>query len=253
MTNVKPTDTTLIRFNIASWYAWAPEIDSKEAWHRWARGLMDIGSSGTPNVDFLQPMLRRRLSRLSKMSLAVAHGCLGKAFNDPMRSVFASRYGELHTTVALLNKIVKGEVISPTQFSLSVHNTASGLFSLAANNPLASTALSGGKDTFCYAVLEAAGILHHYPELSVLVVMADEPLPDVYAEFSDEDEVSYGLALLLTKKSIGQTVNFGLRRSSTTEAQYQKEPQALSFLRWFLLDARNLTLHGRTFPWLWVK
>ncbi len=243
-------------FHIRNWCAWAPGVDTPDAWREWCAGDRDIADSGTPRVDFLPANFRRRLSRVSKMALAVAFRCLEEAGTDPaaVRSVFASRYGDVATTLGLLHDIVAGEPLSPTRFSLSVHNASSGLFTIAAKNHHPSTAVSGRRDTFMYGILEAAGMLRHTASPPVLVVMTDEPLPEMYAAFRDGDEVAYAIALLLCDAEPGMPVSLD-HRSGTQSTNVAGEPecQALSFVRWLLSDKSGLTLSGQSLDWSWQR
>jgi hypothetical protein len=112
--------------------------------------------------------------------LHVAHAC-AQGVSD-LRLVFASRHGELGYTVALLRALAAREPLSPTVFSLSVHNAAAGLFSALRGDRAASTAVTAGEDTLGYALLEAHCQLAAEPERPVLMVYGDEPLPQEYRE-----------------------------------------------------------------------
>jgi hypothetical protein len=167
------------RFSVLRWSAWAPGLDSVSLWQQWARAgrCQPAGGDGaaTPRVDFLPPMLRRRLSTLSRAALWAAYDCA--AGEHHWRSVFASPHGEIHRTVELLGSLADGEPLSPNGFSLSVHNTASGLYAIASGNRAPSTAVAAGRDTLAMALVDAAGWLARGEE-RVLLVFGDEPLPD---------------------------------------------------------------------------
>ncbi|MGA7817396.1 beta-ketoacyl synthase chain length factor, partial [Caballeronia sp.] len=93
-------------------------------WSATAAGKVDIG--------FIEPMVRRRLSSLSRIALKVAHDCVGHQRHQHdqdnlhdergVRIVFASRHGELRRTTEILRAIGEEEAVSPTSFSLSVLN-----------------------------------------------------------------------------------------------------------------------------------
>ena len=69
------------------------------------------------DISFIEPIVRRRLSSLSRIALKVAHDCVAE--RDRVRVVFASRHGELRRTTDILRAISAGEPVSPTAFSLS--------------------------------------------------------------------------------------------------------------------------------------
>ena len=66
-------------------------------------------------------MLRRRLDRHGRMALATAWTCAEGL--DSVQFVFASRHGDLDRTLELLTALGNKDMLSPTSFSLSVHNS----------------------------------------------------------------------------------------------------------------------------------
>ena len=79
-------------------------------------------------------MLRRRCTPLSRAMLTAAFGAVGAVAPSDVRTVFASRYGSINESVALLRNIARDERMSPARFTHTVHNAQSGLFSIAAGN-----------------------------------------------------------------------------------------------------------------------
>jgi len=160
-------------------------------WSYWS------ANAGRPaDVDFVEPMLRRRLSSLSRMALTVAGDCAGA--RPAARVVFASRHGELRRTTDILRAIDAGEPVSPNAFSLSVLNAMPGLFGIARRDRSAASALSAGARTLGYALLEAFAQHDEAPHTPLLVVYADEPADPVYGDI--EDEVTpCALAVLLDR------------------------------------------------------
>jgi hypothetical protein len=159
---------------------------------RWA--AWSAAGDGTPDLKFIDLMLRRRLSALSKMAMKVAHDCAGD--RPEVRVLFASRHGELNRTTAILDDIVAGEPVSPTAFSLSVLNAMPGVMSIARHDRSASAALSAGAQTLGYALLEAYTQYRESPDVPVLVVYAHEPAGDRYGPVDDDPERG-ALALLI--------------------------------------------------------
>ena len=78
------------------------------------------------------------MSSLTRMAFATASSCADQLAVKPC-CIFASRHGELARTVKIIESIVKLEDVSPTDFSLSVFNTALGLFSIFTENKAPST------------------------------------------------------------------------------------------------------------------
>jgi len=153
-----------------------------------------ISTAGVPGVEALDPMVRRRLSRLSRLALQAAYDCAGA--ENPLRMVFASRHGELTRTTGILSDIGAAEPVSPTAFSLSVLNAVTGIFGIARRDRSPATAIAAGHETLGYGLLEAFTQYDTSPASPVLLVHAHEPADPVYGDVDDDPE-SVGLAVLL--------------------------------------------------------
>lgn len=233
----------LLKSSLLGWAAWTPGVSTPEEWQEWAVGKRAIADApDSPPVDFIPAMQRRRLSRLSRLSLAAAYSCAGSDYQLP--AVFASRHGEIHRTLGLLSDLAQDEPLSPMAFSLSVHNTASGLYSIATGNTAPSTAIAAGADTLPMAIIEAMGQLQRHDE--VMVVYAEEPLPDEYSQFADNDNSTLlGLALRLGKPGTGRDWQLQSFTTSTTTT----ESSGLALVRWLNNQEQDLQLQGERSGW----
>jgi hypothetical protein len=190
-------------------------------------------------------MLRRRLSPLARMSLHVAHACAEGL--SQLRLVFASRHGELNRTMDLLRQLAHDEPLSPTAFSLSVHNTAAGIFSIVRRDRSPATAIAAGDETLGCALLEAYCQLEADPALPVLVVYADEPLPEPYRGFATGPEPHHALAVLLAPGA-GRSVEFEV--SAGDREAPSPGPQSLAMLPG-LTAGREGKWTGTRHTWAW--
>ncbi|CAH2907330.1 MAG: 3-oxoacyl-[ACP] synthase [uncultured Paraburkholderia sp.] len=172
---------------VARWSSWS-------SWSSWP-----AAASAAPDIGFIEPIVRRRLSTLSRVALKVAHDCVG---GNEARVVFASRHGELRRTTDILRTISAGEPVSPTAFSLSVLNAMTGVFGIARGDRSAASAISAGPETLGYALLEAYAQHAAQPASPVLLVYADEPADPTYGTI--EDEVQGGAIALLLSNEAGQ-------------------------------------------------
>jgi Beta-ketoacyl synthase, N-terminal domain len=214
-------------------------------WAVWEAHADDKGAPASPDVSFVEPMLRRRLSSLAKMSLKVAHDC---AHDIPdVRFVFASRHGDLARTTTMLNDLAAHEPVSPTAFSMSVLNASAGLFSILQGNRAPSTAISATACSLGYGLLEASLQLATHPEQSVLLVYADEPVPDVYGEPALSQVKAHAIGLLLQS---GSSLHINCTMSATPGVQ-SSEPQSLAFLR--ALAQGHADWHSGSSLWSWHK
>lgn len=185
-------------FGIARWKAWAPGVGDETGWCAWLSGADSHAADAQPDVNFLPPMLRRRLDRHGRMALHTAWPCAEGLDSVPF--VFASRHGDLERTLELLTALGNHEVLSPTSFSLSVHNSTAGLFSIARRDRAPATALAAGADTLGMSLLEGANMIAAGAE-RVLVCYADDTVPEPYRPYIEDDpaRLPFSVSLLLTR------------------------------------------------------
>jgi hypothetical protein len=195
-------------------------------------------------------MLKRRLSPLAKIVFCAANQCIDEHMMAP--AVFSSTHGELAKSFTLLKMLEAGEEISPTVFSLSVHNAIAGLFSMAWQNKLQCTVVAPGEEGLAAAFIEAIGLLREGAE-QVLLVYYDEPLVDFYpsAPFKLSTDESCALALLLAKSGEGQR----LKMSSLplTGNDGEQPVQLMTFIRFLTGSQAQLTLKTFRHSWRWEK
>jgi Beta-ketoacyl synthase, N-terminal domain len=237
-------------FSIASYAAWAPGVETEEAWRAWANvNYVIAGDNGAP-VNAMPPMLRRRAGFLGKMALEVAYQCLGELIDVP--TVFSSRHGEASRSVDLLVDLAKGVPLSPTSFGLSVHNATGGLFSIARGDHSSNIALSAGRSSVEHAVIEACGLLAE-GEPAVLLVVYDCPLPTPYCVFQDCDEQPFAWAWLMRPPAdelVSLTWSDALEHSSPS---FERLPAGLEVLRFYLRKDPALERICDTRRWLWSR
>jgi hypothetical protein len=171
------------------------------------------------DIGFIEPLIRRRLSSLSRMALRVAHDCVNDLQN--VRVVFASRHGELRRTTEILRAIDSGEPVSPTSFSLSVLNAMTGIFGIARSDRAAASAISAGAETLGLALFEAHAQYAADVSVPVLVVYADEPADATYGTV--EDEVRGGaLAILLDRRTAAGELACAMSRAPLDDSAGQR-------------------------------
>lgn len=186
-----------VTFSIARHAYWAPGLTTLAAWTQWAQAPVaaPIILGEEPGVKAMPPMLRRRAGFFGKMALEVAYECLDGRTDVPV--VFCSRHGEVARAVELLSDLARGEPLSPTAFSMSVHNAHVGLLTIARKDRANHIALAAGGATIEHAVIEACGLLAD-GSASVLLVACDAPLPELFMPFRDGVEQAHAWAWLLT-------------------------------------------------------
>lgn len=235
-----------ITINIENWYASSAGVQGKHAWQEWAfNGYYPEDTSNAFNN--IPPMMRRRMSELSKHAVHCAIELLNQSTLDYL--VFSSRHGELHRSLALVNSILRGEEASPMAFSQSVHNTAAGLTTIATNKAIPLTSIAAGENTFHSALLEAFCFLQLHPKAKVLLIDFDEPLPTDYYEFEKQSYRGYALGLILTHGDA-----YSIQPATLNINPNQTLPQTLQFLRSFLSSAANQwQISTSRHTWTWYK
>ncbi len=169
-------------------------------WSYWENGPAQASLTcsatpeGTHNPDLARGLKASWRRRLNLFARAAAQG-IGSALNTAEQPyvIFASRHGDLHRTVALLDQIATDDRLSPTDFSMAVHNATAGITSINYGITQAHTAISAGIDTLVAALTEAACHLASDPQTPVIVAYVDLPLPEVFSAFDTPG--MHGMAL----------------------------------------------------------
>ena len=152
----------------------------------------DEARDGKCDVSFIAPMERRRLTALEKAALCVAWNAQQSAGCVPDAVVFASRWGEIGTTLKLMRQMFEEHEMSPAGFSNSVHNASPGHFSLLTKNHAPYTAIAAAEKTFEMGLVEAAA----YPG-RVLFVFAEEATPEFYRPHFPDVQKARAFALMM--------------------------------------------------------
>ena len=215
-------------------------------WSIWPGGHESAVADGL-DVQFIPPMLRRRLGRLAKMSLHVAHTCAEGL--DRVRLVYCSQHGDLHRTMTLLNDLATDEPLSPTAFSLSVHNSAAGIFSIVRGDTSPTTAIAAGNETFGFGLMEAAGQYWADPTTPVLLVYVDEPIPDEYRNFAEPCESAHAVALLLASE-VAHMISCEVGTVDNNAPPSSHGQQSAAFLQ-CLTEITPTSWAGKEREWTW--
>jgi len=237
---------------LQSWAAWSPGRGDTQAWRAWAARPEALEREGRPEVAFLPALLRRRCSSLTRIMLATAFDCCDSANRAEVRTVFASRHGNINESISLFERLSRRQPLSPARFSHTVHNAQAGLYSIAAENRLPSSSIAAGEDTFACGFVEALAHLQREPERNVLLVMADIPLDETFAPLVDEATAAYGVALRLGSGGAGETIEFSSAAASSPLPP-RAWPEAIEFLRWLISDEPVLELGSGRVRWSWNR
>jgi hypothetical protein len=192
-----------------------------------------------PPADALPPAERRRAGTAVKVSLGVAQEAIdasGLSARE-LPSVFSSSSGDPVNCHEICSALASSDkLISPTRFHNSVHNAASGYWSISSGSMASSSALCARDGGFSAGLLEAMTLCVTDPTPLLLVVYDSEypyplseqrPIPD-----------SMGVALVLSPA-----------RSERSQARLSLDPNAyLTRMAADTMTGEQLEALRRTIP-----
>jgi hypothetical protein len=225
-----------VDLRVAGWAAWSPDCPDRAAWLTWA------GMREASEPDLAPPLLRRRVTKTGQQALRLAWGLPA---SQSARYVFASRDGEFARTISLLDTLNQPNLMSPADFSLSVHHALAGLLSIARGNRAGHGAVAAGHDTLWCGLLEAACCLNEPDCSTVLFVYHNEPLPAPFDTFARIGEETIALALAVTRRPEG----LGLRLSGIPHNAGKPDARPAEALLATLLRGEAATVAGDRQLW----
>jgi hypothetical protein len=161
-----------------------------------------------PKLEFCDPLFKRRLSQISRMTIQVVHDLILK--NPEAREaklVFSSFRGELARQLKINKGLYEDADVMPAPFSLSVFNTPPAAATIAEGIKAGYTAVYPSEDNFNDALTAAAAPVLAGSEKQILFVYADEYIIDEYKsayrpryKTSDEYPFPLAFACLLTNE-----------------------------------------------------
>ncbi|MCK9606577.1 MAG: beta-ketoacyl synthase chain length factor [Methylomonas sp.] len=181
-------------FTLKHWCIWQSQ-PLPAAVEIWPAGQTLPNQTDNADVSFLPMMQRRRLSPLARAACAVAWHC--RLARGDMPTVFFSCHGESQYYLEILSGLASDGSVSPSRFSLCVHNAIGGLHSLHSESSQAYLSLAGGSEGFFTPFLEAAGLLLEAPQ--VMLVWYEQPLPECYQAYLALSGQTWALAMVLSK------------------------------------------------------
>jgi hypothetical protein len=127
-----------------------------------------------PTYGLLVGRARRFTSLLTQMHIEVC-GALRSGAAEAASAVFATCHGEIQTAERLIADFRETATVSSARFALSVHNTASGVWSVATGSAMPTTTVTG--DNAIAAGWLEASLAALEAGRAVLLSIADEPVP----------------------------------------------------------------------------
>jgi Beta-ketoacyl synthase, N-terminal domain len=207
-------------------------------------------SAAADAATALPALLRRRVSAIGQKAFAAALR-LSPGADD--RFIFCSRHGEYRRTQSLLEALALREPASPADFSLSVHHALAGLLSIALTNSAGHTAVAAGSDSLAFGLIEAAACLAAGGDKQVLLVYFDEPLPEDYAAFCEEEDAFAAAFLLTPAGGSSGDILLSLEPADRTLPRRSATGQAADFVRFLCSGDIDAVSSGSRGQWHWRR
>lgn len=243
-----------LEFSIKSWTAWSSSKGASYSHPTSIYANSDAREANSVNLSLIPAMKRRRMNHQCKMAISTALDSLKELALEQPNCVFASQHGELGRSTKIIHSMIESGEISPTDFSMSVHNTALGLMSIMSKNQRPGTSIAAGDDTFGYGFLEACLQLQADPDKPVLYVYFDEPLPEVLDKFDSDRAESRCIALVLNTERSGAQFDFSMCEPNRLENTVHLGTDGLDlFVKFCSSEQQQLNLNSSNQLWSWNR
>lgn len=234
--------------HLIDWQARAPGLGETSQWQHWSRQPHAIDPTAAQVKLIELPMMTaRRLNSGGKLAVECGLAMLRRHSIDAV--VYSSRHGELERHYSILKALALLQAVSPTDFTLSVHNSAVGNLTIVAKQPLVSSSLSAGMDTFQQGLCEVICLLQAGYK-RVLMVDFDGVLPEFYHPGLPAEMPTWAYAVALVFEA-GDTLHCTSQYSAArAEAPL---PQSLQFLQHLLSERPMFSIPGENVQWRWSR
>jgi hypothetical protein len=183
--------------------AWAPHLESLEEWREWAAENRKVPDSReSPALEFIDPLFRRRLSRISRMTIQVLHDLL--PLGEDTKILFFSFRGEITRQLRINQELSREHTVSPSAFSLSVFNTPVAAATIALKLRAGYSAVYPGEGRFNTGLWAAAAPIAAGNAECIAMIYADESVPEEYGPLGPQENSSLALGVILScRKPVG--------------------------------------------------
>lgn len=230
--------------NIEDYSARAFGFVSKDQFKSLALGDTEVDIKAlNPKPTNVPMMTARRLSMGCRMAVSIGIELL-KSHEDIDAVIYSSATGEEEHNYKVLESAAKGIDCSPTDFSMSVHNTAVGNFTILSKKKIPSSSVSAGIDSFMMALTDAYVMLSSGYK-KILVVDYNVSIPPFFKNYLKKDFPDYPY-------SVGFVVSKGNDYEFSTSKFNKKSdhlfPVSLNFLLNFI-KKEDVLLNGERLLW----
>lgn len=174
--------------------------------HTWKAPLENPGEK--PKLEFADPLFKRRLSQITRMTIQVVHDLLEECPEaKEFKQVFVSFRGEIEREFTINKGLIEDGEILPAGFSLSVFNTPIAAASLCLSLKKGYSVIYPSKNDFSAGFTGAAVPVISSSEEKVIFVYSDESVPEVYGDLRPADNCGLAFACILSATKTDKSVS----------------------------------------------
>ena len=145
--------------------------------------------SETPKLEYVEPLFKRRLSQISKMTIHALHEVLDCGGDSKL--VFISFRGEIGRQLKINRGLVEDGDVMPASFSISVFNTPPAVATIALGMKAGYTAIYPAGGSFSDGLSAALAPLLSGKEKKIILAYGDEKVPEEYESIESAGELIF--------------------------------------------------------------
>lgn len=174
--------------------------------HIWKASEENPGEK--PKLEFADPLFKRRLSQVTRMTIQVLHDLLeSNPEAREYKQIFMSFRGEIEREFTINKGLIEDKEILPAGFSLSVFNTPIAAASLCLNLKKGYSVIYPSKSSFSSGFTGASVPVLSGSEEKVIFVYSDECVPGVYGDLCPENNCGMAFACILSATKSDKSVS----------------------------------------------
>lgn len=165
-----------------------------------------------PKLPYADPLFKRRLSQISRMTIEAVHGLIGEnGENSDLKMVFASFRGEITRQLKINKGLVEDKDVMPANFSISVFNTPPAVTTIAFKMKAGYTAVYPAEDDFSSALLAASASILCGSDKKIIFAYADELVPAEYKDCKNyRKSLPFSFACILSSENSSGVLELSL-------------------------------------------
>lgn len=164
----------------------------------------------TPSIPMMQA---RRLHIGAKLA---TEAFIRFSENYPIEyALFLSAHGEIARSYKVIQDILQQQYVSPTDFSMSVHNAASGISSILTQSTFEMSSIAGNHDGFITALYEINAQLL-MGKNNILLIAFEGEMPKFYHRYGASDTPAHAIGFLFQQ---GDQCHMDISTTTATESE----------------------------------